>query len=330
MAVWLAACGPPRNEPMRLAGETMGTTWSLVLSEPVGVDQVRLQQAIERELVAVNDLASTWQTDSELSLFNANDSTDWIPVSSALHGLLTRAAAITRDSDGAFDATVGPLVNLWGFGPNDVPERVPEDADIAAAVALTGPDALRLRAQPPAAQKADATVYVDLSALAKGYGVDRVASVLVKQGLVDFLLEIGGELLARGQSPRGDAWKIGIERPDAEGRSVHAAVTLPAGGLATSGDYRNFFEKDGVRYSHTIDPRTGKPITHQLASVTVHAVDSATADAWATALMVLGEEAGFELAMQREIAAYFLYKDATGFTARVTDTFKPLLDQEPS
>ncbi|MEM6987594.1 MAG: FAD:protein FMN transferase [Pseudomonadota bacterium] len=330
MAAVLVACGPPRDEPMRLAGQTMGTTWSLVLSQSAGQDQARLQSAIERELVAVNDLASTWQADSELSRFNADDSGDWIAVSPALHGLFNQARDINSASEGAFDATVGPLVNLWGFGPDKTPERVPDDDEIAAAKARSGPDVWQLKATPPSARKSDPGVYVDLSALAKGYGVDRIGALLKKRGASNFLVEIGGELLASGVSPRGDAWKIGIEKPQASDRGVHVAVSLKDGGLATSGDYRNFFERDGVRYSHTIDPRDGKPITHRLASVSVYAADSATADAWATALMVLGEEKGFEVAEQRELAAYFLYKDDSGFSARVTEAFKPLLEEGQS
>lgn len=327
MAAVLAACGPARDEPMRLSGETMGTTWSLVVSRAAGQDQKTLQQAIEQELIAVNDLASTWQSDSEISSFNGNDSTDWIPVSDEFHRLLSQAQALGIDSGGAFDATVGPLVNLWGFGPDKVPDRVPGDADIAAAKARSGAGVLELRAAPAAAKKTVAGVYVDLSALAKGYGVDRVASLVRKRGIGDFLFEIGGELVARGTSPRGDAWKIGIEQPEQGARGLHAAIELPDGGLATSGDYRNFFEKDGVRYSHTIDPRTGKPITHRLASVSVYAQDSATADGWATALMVLGEDDGFELAAERGMAAYFVFKDNDGFDVRVTDAFKPLLQE---
>ncbi len=330
LAVLLTACGPSRQEPLRLEGKTMGTTWSLVISEANGLKAEALQTAIDAELVAVNDLASTWQSDSELSLLNQNPQTDWIPVSEPLLGLLQQAQAVSEASDGAFDATVGPLVNLWGFGPDKVPDRVPSDADIAAAQAISGNHLISLRASPAAIKKAVPNLYIDLSASAKGYGVDRVGGLLEKRGVSDYLFEIGGELRARGQSPRGDAWKIGIERPVEGERTVHAAVTLGDGALATSGDYRNFFEKDGVRYSHTIDPRTGKPIVHQLASVSVHSETSAESDAWATALMVLGEEAGFALAESRDIAAYFLFKSGDGFEAKVTSAFEPLINEDPS
>ncbi len=326
----LVACGPNRNEPLRLGGETMGTTWSLVISQSAGQQEARLQSAIEAELVSVNDLASTWQSDSELSQLNQNTSTDWVSVSEALYGLLEQAQLVSEASGGAFDVTVGPLVNLWGFGPDKELETIPSDEAIAAAQALSGRDAVALRAQPPAVRKSASAVYIDLSASAKGYGVDRVTSLLDQRGITDYLFEIGGELRASGKSPRGDAWKIGVERPIEGERVVHAAVTLDNGALATSGDYRNFFERDGVRYSHTIDPRTGKPITHRLASVSVFASTSAASDAWATALMVLGEDAGYDLAESRGLAAYFLYKDGGGFKAKVTTAFQPLLNEDPT
>lgn len=305
----------------------MGTTWSVVVSQSAGQDQERLREAIEAELVAVNDLASTWQSDSQLSIFNAETVGDWVSVSPELFALFTLARDVNAASGGAFDVTVGPLVNLWGFGPEKLPDRVPSDDEIANAQALAGPRVWELHREPMRARKLSEGVYVDLSALAKGYGVDRIAELLRRRGVSEFLAEIGGELFASGKSPRGDAWKVGIERPDASDRGVYAAVSLVEGGLATSGDYRNFFEQDGVRYSHTIDPRTGKPTSHRLASVSVYAPDSVSADAWATALMVLGEEAGFEVAEKRNLAAFFLYVDEDGFSAKVTEAFKPLLEE---
>jgi thiamine biosynthesis lipoprotein len=297
----------------------MGTTWSVQITHPpADLDQAALYERIGAELAAVNDRMSTYQADSELSRFNAADTTDWFPVSAELTRLVDTAIAVSTLTDGAFDVTVGPLVNLWGFGPEVKADQLPAQAEIDAALARVGWHLLATRADPPALRKAQADLYVDLSAIAKGYGVDRLADLLEDAGITDYLAEIGGELRGRGLNAAGEPWRIAIERPDAARRAVLRVVALTDLGMATSGDYRNFFELGGKRYSHTIDPVTGRPVDHQLASVTVLAERCAEADAWATALLVLGPERGMTLANDRGLVALFV--ERFGDELRITES----------
>jgi thiamine biosynthesis lipoprotein len=318
LALAFAGCGP-REHVLTLAGATMGTSWSVQLPHPpADLDQAALYQDITGVLAEVNQRMSTYQADSELSRFNAAQTTDWFPVSRELVRLVDTALAVSTLADGAFDITVGPLVNLWGFGPEVKAEQLPAQADIDAARARVGWDLLETRADPPALRKGRPDLYVDLSAIAKGHGVDRIAAVLETAGLMDYLAEIGGELRGRGGNAEGEPWRIAIERPDPGRRTVLRVVALTDLGMATSGDYRNFFELDGQSYSHTIDPATGRPVEHALASVTVLAERCAEADAWATALLVLGPELGMTLANDRGLAALFV--ERIGHELRLTES----------
>ena len=314
----LSGCGP-REHTLNLVGTTMGTSWSVQVPHPPGsLDQADLYARISAELDTVNARMSTYRASSELSRFNAAASTDWIAVSPALVHLADTAIAVSTVTDGAFDVTVGPLVNLWGFGPEVKGDQLPAQADIDATLARVGWDLLRTRAEPPALRKARPDIDVDLSAIAKGYGVDRLAAVLEAAGITDYLVEIGGELRGRGRNADGEPWRIAIERPDARRRAVLRVVALTDLGMATSGDYRNFFEVDGKRYSHTIDPATGRPVEHQLASVTVLAERCAEADAWATALLVLGPARGMALANDHGLMALFV--ERFGDELRITES----------
>lgn len=314
----LSGCGP-KEHTLDLVGRTMGTSWSVqVPRPPAGLDDAALYASITAVLAEVNERMSTYQADSELSRFNAAETTDWFPVSAELVRLADTALAVSTLTDGAFDVTVGPLVNLWGFGPEVKAEQLPTRAEIDAALARVGWDLLHTRAEPPALRKDRTDLYVDLSAIAKGHGVDRMAQVLEDAGITDYLVEIGGELRGRGRNAEGEPWRIAIERPDAGRRAVLRVLALTDLGMATSGDYRNFFELDGERYSHTIDPATGRPVDHQLASVTVLAKRCAEADAWATALLVLGPERGMTLANDRGLIALFV--ERFGDELRVTES----------
>jgi thiamine biosynthesis lipoprotein len=302
----VAGCGP-REHTLTLAGGTMGTTWSVQIAHPPGdLDQAALQEGIASALADVNDRMSTYQADSELSRFNAAETTDWLPVSAELARLVGTALAVSADTDGAFDVTVGPLVNLWGFGPEVKADQIPAETEIDAARERTGWRKLQTRTEPPALRKSRTDLYVDLSAIAKGHGVDRLAEVLDAAGIADYLVEIGGELRGRGVNGQGEPWRIAIERPDPGRRAALRVVALQDQAMATSGDYRNFFELDGRRYSHSIDPATGRPVDHALASVTVLAERCADADAWATALLVLGPARGLALADEHGLAALFI------------------------
>jgi thiamine biosynthesis lipoprotein len=321
----LLAVGCQRGAPvLALQGSTMGTSYSVQLAAaPAGLDMQALGQAIARVLEEVNVLMSTYRPDSELSRFNASESTDWFACSPELVEVLAAARQVSDASGGAFDVTVGPLVNLWGFGPNIEPDELPGQTQIDAARARMGYRQLELRESPPALRKARPDLYVDLSAIAKGYGVDRVAALLARQGIENALVEIGGELRGHGVNGRGEPWRIAVERPLPDGpRQVFRVLGLQDIGMATSGDYRNFFELDGKRYSHSIDPATGRPVGHALVSVTVLAENTMMADAWATALLVLGPERGLALAESRGLAALLISRDRGRLRARATKGFE--------
>ncbi len=314
--VLLAGCGS-EGRTLSLSGATMGTTWSVQVAQPPeSLDPDALLADITRTLAEVNDRMSTYQPDSELSRFNAEDGTGWFEVSPELVGLADKARSVSEQSNGAFDVTVGPLVNLWGFGPEVTADQIPAQADIDAALARVDWRKVETRMAPPALRKAAPDLYVDLSAIAKGHGVDRIADLLAEAGIEHYLAEIGGELRGHGLNAAGEPWRIAIERPDVDRRAVLTVVSLQDRAMATSGDYRNFFELGGRRYSHTIDPATGRPVDHALASVTVLAEHCADADAWATALLVLGPERGRVLADELGLAALFV--ERVGDEARVS------------
>ncbi len=235
--------------------------------------------------------------------------------------VVAEAQRFSELSNGAFDITVGPLVDLWGFGPDPRTGLVPEEPALEAAARRVGYRHLEVRDHPPGLRKAIPGLGIDLSAIAKGYAVDRIAALLLSLDISDFMVEIGGEVRVSGRKPDGSFWRIGIETPRAGPRDVHRIVELDGVAMATSGDYRNYFEQDGKRYSHTIDPKTGKPIEHRLASITIIDESAMFADAMATAMMVLGPEAGMDLGERLELAALFVVKRETGFESLATSRF---------
>jgi len=300
----------------------MGTTFSVkVIAPPADLDLASLQQDIQEALDAVNQSMSTYLDDSELSQFNMSDSTDWIEVSAELCHAVEAAQIVSQFTDGAFDITVGPLVSLWGFGPSESVTTPPSDEQVTMALRDTGHTKLHTDCGKPALRKDAPGLNIDLSAFAKGHAVDLVADLLDERALSDYLVEIGGELRLRGLNAKNDNWAIAIETPERAARSVQTVINLTNTGMATSGDYRNYFEHDGNHYSHTIDPRTGRPITHNGASVTVVADTAAFADAAATALLVMGPDAGLALAEQESIAAYFLLRLGSKFEERMSSLF---------
>jgi len=324
LGMLLTACGSGTTPqaPLELTGMTMGTSYSIkIVDPPARLHEDALAAQVEAELADLVEHFSTYEPASELARFNHGRHTDWVDASRALVDVLMEARRISELSDGAFDVTVGPLVDLWGFGPEDTGWRIPGDAEIEALRTRVGYAGIEMREQPPAIRKRDPDMRIDLSAIAKGYAVDRVATLLASDGIANYLVEIGGELRGRGHNPAGEQWRIGIEQPVAGKRSVHAIISIDDIGVATSGDYRNYFEDHGQHYSHTIDPRTGRPVTHALASVTVISPLTMQADAMATTLMVLGPDAGFELADREGIAAFFIIRTADGLVDRQTAAF---------
>ncbi len=321
----LAACSrePPQLE---VSGQALGTFWTAKVTNPApSIDAAALRNAVTAALDRVDGQMSTYRQDSELSRFNASRSVDWFPVSADLVAVMAEAQRIATLSGGALDVTVGPLVNLWGFGPRGRPDRVPQPAELDAARQRVGYLALSVRLDPPALRKAHPDVYVDLSAIAKGFAVDQSAAAIQSLGATDYLVEVGGELRLRGLSEGGRPWRIAIERPVPGEREVEQVVQPGDSGLATSGDYRNYFEVDGKRYSHTIDPATGRPVHHALASVTVIHPSATSADGFATALMVLGPERGMALAEREQLAVLMVVRAGDGFEERSSSTFSPFL-----
>jgi len=306
----------------------MGTTWSAkIIALPLTPDQrTELRQALTQAIEDVNQKMSTYRDDSELSRLNQAPADQPVPLSPETFHVFQTAREIGRLSDGAFDVTVGPLVNAWGFGPGHRRQDFSDD-ELDAMRELVGWDKIRLSGQ--AVAKTAPAVYCDLSALAKGYAVDQAARVADALGYADYMVEIGGEVRTAGRNAQGLPWRIGIEQPADETRAVERVVELSGLSMATSGDYRSYWEEDGQRFSHTIDPRTGRPVRHRLASVSVLEPECMRADAFATALMVLGEDEGFRLAEKLELAALFQVRlPDGGFESRPTPAFETLVSDE--
>ncbi|MCP5301334.1 MAG: FAD:protein FMN transferase [Chromatiaceae bacterium] len=320
---WLGGCEQPAPAIAELQGTTMGTTYSVKVYPTPAPDVLdRLQRRIEETLTRVNAEMSTYLSDSDLTRFNRNPSTDWQPVPAALAALVAQAGAISRATDGMYDVTIGPLVELWGFGSRGRRDTPPTDAEIAALLERVGYQRVEARLSPPALRKRVGGVAIDLSSIAKGWGVDELTRVLDAEGIASYLVEIGGELRARGDKGGQAPWRVAIERPLAGARAVQHLLALHDESIATSGDYRNFFEAGGQRYAHTIDPHSGHPVRHRLASVSVIAADCATADAWATALMALGDRRGPEVARHLHLDALFVVRDDDGLREMASDVWR--------
>lgn len=295
----------------------MGAAWSAkILAEDLPADrQEALRDALSEAIEDVNRKMSTYRDDSELSRLNQAETGVAVQLSPETLLVFQEAQTIARMTGGALDVTVGPLVNAWGFGPGEgIPNLAPEEIDrLRTAV---GWDKIAV-GSGSVAKLADG-VYCDLSAVAKGYGVDRAAEAIEAAGFEDYMVEIGGEVRARGVNQEGRAWRIAVEKPVENDRAIHRILSLRDMAMATSGDYRNYWEEDGVRYSHTIDPQTGRPVRHRLASVTVLEPTCLRADGFATALTVLGEEEGLRIARELELAALFQVRTEDGGFEEIT------------
>jgi len=302
-------------------GQAMGTTWSVQIADPPTGD---IQSEIQKQLNIVNALMSTYQPDSEISRFNRTD-TQPFKISTQTQDVLSMAMTLFEDSNGAFDITVGPVVNAWGFGfPPSL--KNPTESDLEEMREYVGSNHLTLSEQT--VLKDNPNTKIDLSAIAKGYAVDNVSKRLLEMGFTNFLVEVGGEIYAHGKKDNS-SWMVGIEQPQQKQGSIQLILPLENAALATSGDYRNYKERDGVRYSHTIDPRTLNPISHNVASISVVANSVMESDAWATALNVLGEEEAFRLAEEYNLAIYMLLREEDGqFRPRTNAAFGELLQQQ--
>jgi thiamine biosynthesis lipoprotein len=328
LTIWRLTGGAPASGVFELAGATMGTRWTLKLHAPeLGAAGSRdVAAAVQATLDRVEGRMSTWDPESEVSRLNRHAAPEPFPVSPATAQVLDVARQVSALTGGAFDVTVRPIVSAWGFGATDRAPRPPTRAELDALRGRVGYRRLRIDLGTSSVAKARPDVEVDLSAIAKGFGVDEVARALSERGHVDFLIEVGGELRASGVRPDGRPWRVAIERPDAAGRAIQRVVELTDRALATSGDYRNYYERDGRRFSHLIDPRTAAPVAHDLASVSVIHESATWADALATALSVLGPDEGAALAEREGLAVYFIVRGPDGaLRSESTSAFRALL-----
>ena len=323
LALLAAGCARAPQE-LAISGPTMGTTYSIkVASAPDDLDANALRLAADEVLARIDRSMSGYRADSEISRFNASTSTDWYAVSADLATVVDYALQVSRESGGTFDVTVGPLVAAWGFGAEGEPINLPDDARLAELKAQIGYEKLQARLDPPALRKSIPTLSVDLNGIAPGYAVDLIAQRLRDLRVSHFMIDIGGEVRAQGRNARGEPWRIAVERPvDAE-PEPYAIVQLSDAAVTTSGEYRHYYDRDGHRYSHTIDPRTGRPVEHSLASVVVIGPTSMHADAWATVFNVLGAEAGRELASRLAMPVMFIEARGAELHSVATPQFEP-------
>jgi thiamine biosynthesis lipoprotein len=328
VAAWLSSLvvsGPGRcAEPEMLVGrgETMGTSYSIKIFDPPTTLSDDWRLLVDKELRAITDQMSTYIDSSEISRFNSSASLEWFPVSDGFATVVSKSLEVSAISEGAFDITVMPLVKAWSFGPGKKRQQPPGDDEIELARQFVGYQNLEARLSPPALRKRIAELTIDLNAIAPGYGVDRIVAILEGMGARNLFVEIGGEVRVTGDKA-GKPWTVGIQQPDVAGEVVAVAYPVRDRSIATSGDYRSFFEFEGRRYSHTIDPLTARPVTHQLASVTVLADDCMSADAIATTMSVLGERKGLEFAKRMNWDTLMMVRNPDGMiTMLATGAFE--------
>lgn len=332
VALALSGCEEKSASPgMVLEGKTMGTVWRVSVANVEPARKAALQQAIQQQLDGDDQALSTWKKDSVLSHFNQYQGSDPQPVSADMADIVTVALRIGQKTEGAMDITVGPLVNLWGFGPAKPPQHTPSAAEIAAAKALTGLQHLRViqGVEGQWLQKDLPGLYVDLSTMGEGYATDHLARLMEQQGITNYLVSVGGAVLSRGMNASQQPWRVAIQKPTDRENAVEARVDLQGHGISTSGSYRNYYELDGKRISHVIDPRTGRPIEHKLVSATVIATTALEADGWDTGLMVLGTERAKALALKEHLAVYLITKQGDGFSHWMSPQFRSFLIDNP-
>ncbi|MGN2616206.1 FAD:protein FMN transferase [Aliivibrio fischeri] len=321
--ILLAGCGDQR-EQVYLNGPTMGTSYNIKYISKDGLPKSEdVHAEIDKRLELVNDQMSTYRKDSELSRFNQSKELTPFTVSKDTATVIKEAIRLNKVTLGALDVTVGPLVNLWGFGPEARPEVVPTDEELNARRKIVGIQ--HLEATETTVTKDIPELYVDLSTIAKGWGVDVVANYLEELGITDYMVEVGGEMRVKGKNKENVAWRIAIEKPSVDERAIQEIIEPGHHAVATSGDYRIYFEKEGIRYSHIINPITGYPISNKVVSVTVLDKSSMTADGLATGLMLLGEEQGIEVANKHNIPVFMIVKTKDGFKEIASEAFKPFL-----
>ena len=321
-------------EVITLTGKTMGTTYHIkyVLNSnsKVPLDKKhpaatkkQIQQQVSKRLQVINSQMSTYQKDSSLSLFNHDLKKKEALFPKDLRFVVKEALRLGVTSEGALDVTVGPLVELWGFGTKKTNSKVPTKQEIKDAKARTGLQKIFFIGE--VLKVTDKKLQIDLSSIAKGYAVDEVSLLLERAGYLNYLVEIGGEIRTNGHKQNQKNWVVGIEKPDEQGRSLQRALPLFKNAMATSGDYRNYFRDQGRKYSHMINPETGMPVTHAMASVSVIHNSCMTADGWATAFMAMGPKKAMEIATKNQLAILMLVKEGKHFEEKMSPEFKKLI-----
>jgi thiamine biosynthesis lipoprotein len=314
----LAGCGQAPQE-LTLSGPAMGATYTVKVADvPASVEPVAVRTAIDEVLARIDEQMSGYRPDSQIARFNAAATSDWFAVAPELAEIVTIAQSVSAESNGAFDVTVAPLVSEWGFGPEGPASEPPSAAALEGLRSGVGYGKLHARLEPPALRKDAPDLTVDLNGVAPGYAVDRIADRLRAMHLSNFMVELGGEVRALGRNAHGEPWRIAVERPSAAEQAPYAILHLDDAAVATSGEYRRFYVRDGRRYSHTIDPRTARPVAHALAAVVVIAPDAARADAWATAYNVLGADEGYRLATKLGMPVMFITARGEALSHRLT------------
>ncbi len=304
----------------------MGTYYQVKISTQEDQENKKnsMQAEVEQVLLRINQEMSTFLKDSHLARFNAAPANQWIELPCSLNKVMDTAQRLQQKSQGLYDVSVGPLVNLWGFGPDGRRKTPPTAEQVKDALGKVGLKYFEKKNEGNKCfwLKKKEGMRIDLSSIAKGYGVDEVADAIVQLGFKDFLVDIGGEVVLKGKKHDGSLWKIAVERPSPEGQGLQRVLTLSDEAIATSGDYRNFFETKGRRFSHTINPLTGESVAHQLASVTIVADNCMLADAWATALNVMGEQKAQETMERESLKAYLILRTDKGFEEIESTAFK--------
>lgn len=337
--LWLlGACYPndySRGHMIVFSGETMGTTYTVKYlsgSQQSLPTPENMQNEINQVLEEVNRQMSTYRADSEISQFNQSKEVDKpMVIADDFAYVLAEALRLNQVTQGGLDVTIGPLVNLWGFGPDKQIIQQPTQEQLQYIKQAVGIDkimfTLKTKNNMATLMKSQPDVYLDLSSIAKGFGVDKVAQQLEKYGIEDYLVEIGGELRAKGKNAQKQIWQVGIEQPEwlQQGHS-QIIIALNNQALATSGDYRQFHvDEAGNRLSHIINPENQRPINHQLASISVVAPSAMTADGLATGLFVQGEEKALQIAEQNHLAVFLIIKTSDGYRTEMSSAFKQLL-----
>lgn len=321
------ACSENNSNWPVLTGETMGTYYSVTYNpEDTRIVSKRLRDQIEVLLGNINQTMSTYIEDSELSLLNKVNMQISVTISDELFYVINHAQQISEQTNGSFDITIGPFVNLWGFGPDLINRSIPTPDEINFVKKNVGYEKLILDDDSSSVTKTVSDMYIDLSGIEKGYAVDQISQLLQQHNIENYLIDIGGALIAKGNNQQDELWQIGIEQANPLSRELQRIVSLNNLSMATSGDYRNYFTHKGKRYSYTIDATSGEPVSHNLASVTVLHENCISADALATAMLVKGEAASRQLAKENDIPIYMIIRSEDGFIEEYNDQFKQYMN----